>query len=238
MTRADDIRAVLFDKDGTLFDFEGTWNAFAVNLLKDLCGDDGLMLERAAWQIRFDLVTERYLPDSPAITCTNRELAHLLAEVLPQSIDVLEEQIVRQAALAPLVEAAPLKPLLEKLRARGLVLGVMTNDHAEVARAHLGTAGVLEQFDFVAGADSGFGAKPAPGPLLAFAHAKGLPPQQVVMVGDSQHDLAAARAAGMRGVGVLTGMAGRDELGALADVVMPDIGHLIEWIDRQTAGVL
>jgi phosphoglycolate phosphatase len=65
---------------------------------------------------------------------------------------------------------------------------------------------------------------------LAFACALGLDPGRVVMVGDSLHDLVAGRAAGMQTVGVLTGLACRDELAPCADVVLPDIGHLTTWL--------
>jgi phosphoglycolate phosphatase len=51
-----------------------------------------------------------------------------------------------------------------------------------------------------------------------------------VMVGDSLHDLVAGRAAGMQTVGVLTGPACRAELAPCADAVLPDIGHLTEWL--------
>jgi hypothetical protein len=64
-------------------------------------------------------------------------------------------------------------------------------------------------FDFVAGCDSGFGAKPDPGMCLAFAAHLGHAPDTILMVGDSLHDLTAGRAAGMRTVGVLTGIARR-----------------------------
>ena len=46
------------------------------------------------------------------------------------------------------------------------------------------------------------------------------------MVGDSRHDLIAGRAAGMATLGVLTGVAGAEDLAPLADLVRPDIGHL------------
>ena len=42
--------------------------------------------------------------------------------------------------------------------------------------------------------------------------------------------LQAARAAGMRTVGVLTGMAGPEDLMPYADVVLPDIGHIPGWL--------
>ena len=50
------------------------------------------------------------------------------------------------------------------------------------------------------------------------------------MVGDSPHDLVAGRAAGMTAVAVLTGIATEADLGPLADVVLPDIGHLPGWL--------
>jgi phosphoglycolate phosphatase len=56
-----------------------------------------------------------------------------------------------------------------------------------------------------------------------------------VMVGDSQHDLHSGREAGMRVVAVLTGLAGREELSALADVVLPDVSHLPAWISAQNS---
>jgi phosphoglycolate phosphatase len=91
---------------------------------------------------------------------------------------------------------------------------------------------VLEMFDFVAGCDSGWGGKPAPGQLLAFAQHLGIDPAQAAMVGDSTHDLHAARAAGMAAVAVLTGVAEADELAPHADVVLADIGGIAAWLDQ------
>ena len=134
---------------------------------------------------------------------------------------------------APQVEAAPLREVLGRLRGMGLKLGVATNDSEAPARAHL--AGVMDLLDFVAGFDSGHGAKPGPGQCLAFAAAVGLDPRECAMVGDSLHDLTAARAAGMVGVGVLTGPAGRDALEGAADVVLGTIAELPGWIEGRGA---
>ena len=53
------------------------------------------------------------------------------------------------------------------------------------------------------------------------------------MVGDSLHDLQAARAAGMRAVAVLTGLTGRAELAPEADVVLDTIAELPDWVLAQ-----
>jgi phosphoglycolate phosphatase len=140
--------------------------------------------------------------------------------------------INQEAARAPMIEAVPLGPLLDRFRASGLKLGVATNDGEAPARAHLSLAGVVDRFDFIAGYDSGHGAKPGPGMCLGFAAALRLDPARVVMVGDSRHDLEAGRAAGMQVVAVLTGLAEEGELAPHADAVLPDIGHLPAWLGR------
>ncbi|NCQ25599.1 MAG: phosphatase [Rhodobacteraceae bacterium CG17_big_fil_post_rev_8_21_14_2_50_63_15] len=228
MMRAD---GILFDKDGTLFDFHATWSVWAHAVIAHLAEGDAEVMARLAQATHYDLATRRFHSTSPVIACTNREVAECLGRALPgRDLDEIEAHLTRSAEHAPLVPAVPLGPLLEGLAGRGLRLGLMTNDSEYGARAHLGAAGILELFDFVVGFDSGHGAKPAPGPLLAFATAMGLLPARVVMVGDSAHDLVAGRAAGMQTVGVLTGTATRDDLAPLADVVLPDIGYLPAWL--------
>jgi phosphoglycolate phosphatase len=142
----------------------------------------------------------------------------------------LTNRIDASAGQAPMSEAVPLRPLLSALRAKGLRLGVATNDSEAPARQHLANHGITDCFDFIAGYDSGQGAKPGTGMCLAFAREQRLEPSRVAMVGDSRHDLEAGRAAGMRTVAVLTGIAKHDELAPHADVVLPDIGAIPGWL--------
>lgn len=225
------IDAVLFDKDGTLFDFSATWDSWAAGVIADFsCGDQELA-RKLAEGARYDLNARRFLPDSPVIAGTNREAAECFALALPDwPLTKIEAHLSTAAASAPLAQAVPLEPFLKQLRGRGLYLGVMTNDAETVAHAHLGQAGVSDLFDFVAGFDSGFGGKPSPEPLLAFCDQIGCQPSRTIMVGDSAHDLVAGRAAGMGTVGVLTGLATEADLAPLADVVLPHIGHLTDWL--------
>jgi phosphoglycolate phosphatase len=57
-----------------------------------------------------------------------------------------------------------------------------------------------------------------------------LHPAEVVMVGDSLHDLISGRNAGMHTIAVLTGMAEADELSPYADIVLGDIGEIPEYL--------
>ena len=226
------IKGLCFDKDGTLFDFAATWEAWAVAFLLRLCdGDQGKATE-ASKRIGFDLESAKFAPDSVAIAGTPSDIAQALAPLFPQmSIQDMQRVVNDEAERAPQKEAVPLIPLLTDFKERGLALGVATNDAERPARAHLLAAQVVEYFDFIVGSDSGHGGKPAPGQLLAFAAAVDLDPAEIAMVGDSTHDLRAGRAAGMTSIGVLTGLAAQDVLAPFSDVVLPDIGHLPDWLD-------
>ena len=221
------IEAVLLDKDGTLFDFQATWSAPYLDLLDELAPGD--LRGPASEAMGFDEAAGRFRPDSIVIASTSREVAAVLSPVIARAPEEIVAVLGRFGRTTRQVPAVPLEPCLSSLR-RAYRLGLVTNDSEAPARAHLANAGVLELFEFVAGYDSGFGAKPAPGQLLAFADRVGVAPDAVAMVGDSAHDLLAARAAGMVAVGVLTGVAGEAELSGLADVVLPDIGHLEDWL--------
>lgn len=226
-------QGILFDKDGTLFDFQATWGAWAMTCLDRLADGDADLLAVLADRLRFDLAGGCFHPDSFVIAGTPEEIVTEIAPVLPDwtPTEILAE-INGTAAQAQVQPATDLPALVVALRARGLALGVATNDACAAAHQHLDQAGIGGAFDFVAGYDSGFGGKPAPGMLKAFAAALTLEPASVVMVGDSRHDLLAGRAAGMATLGVLTGVATADELSELADAILPDIGGLPAWLDQ------
>ncbi len=225
------VKGLLFDKDGTLFDFQTTWGAWAAAFIDELTGHDASLRPRLADAMHFDANAKIFHPSSPMIALSNRECAEVVSGALPgSSVDDIEQRMIASASNAPLAQATPLAPFLDTMTAQGIALGVMTNDAEAVAHAHLGSAGVADRFVFIAGSDSGYGAKPDPAPLLAFATVTKLDPAHVAMVGDSTHDMMAGQAAGMQTIGVLTGPADEAELSPFADVVLPDIGHIAAWL--------
>ncbi|MEO8242841.1 MAG: HAD family hydrolase [bacterium] len=226
--------AVIFDKDGTLFDFRASWGAWTRSLLAELAAD--LVAARHLGQVLgYDQDSQEFAQSSPVISMTTPEIADLLHPHVPSlTLRQLNDRMNVLAAAAPMVPAVDLRTVLSGLKARGLVLGLATNDTELPARTHLERAGVLDLFDYVVGCDSGWGGKPAPGQLNEFIRRFGLTPARVAMVGDSRHDLDAGRAAGMHAVAVLTGIATQAQLAPHSDVVLPDIGALGGWIDALT----
>jgi phosphoglycolate phosphatase len=85
---------------------------------------------------------------------------------------------------------------LAALRERGLPLACLTNKPLNFARPLLQAKGLADFFAHVFGGDSFERTKPDPLPLLKTCEALGTVPAQTLMVGDSQNDALAARAAG------------------------------------------
>ncbi|WP_238946544.1 phosphoglycolate phosphatase [Vandammella animalimorsus] len=85
---------------------------------------------------------------------------------------------------------------LQGLQALGLPMAVVTNKPMRLARPLLDATGLAGQIEFLYAGDSFARRKPDPYPLLQACERLGQAPQQVLMIGDSANDAAAARAAG------------------------------------------
>lgn len=225
------IKGLLFDKDGTLFDFRATWGGWTRRAAADLATLTNSDVGAFARVLGYDLTTGAFASDSPVIAHTTAEIRDQLLPLVPGiKPAALLERLNDLATDNEMIEAVPLKPLFARFRDMGLRLGLATNDAEGPARAHLSRAGIEGAFDFVSGFDSGFGGKPETGQMNAFLAVTGLDADEVAMVGDSLHDLDAGRAAGMHTVAVLTGIAPREKLAPHADVVFDDIAALPGWI--------
>ncbi len=228
-----DFRGIIFDKDGTLFDFEATWTPWAQKFFLRMCDGDRAKAQNLGLAVGFDLEQGRFERDSIVIAGTPEEIVEGLAPLFPDHSEAAIVSIVNaEAEAAPMVETVPLVPFLKGLKLRGLKLGVATNDAEAPAVAHISAVGADAQFDFICGSDSGYGGKPEPGQIIGFCNAMGISADEVIMVGDSLHDLIAGKAAGCTTIGVLTGLATRDELAPHADVVLRNIGEIPFWLDQ------
>lgn len=227
------IRAVLFDKDGTLVDFDATWGPAGLAVMRDLAGDDAAALARLLAVADYDLAAVRFRPASPVVAGSTGDYGPSWADAVGRAADqAFFDEMDRLFLVHGL---ACLKPLgqpwavFEALAARALPMGIATNDTEASARAQMAALGLDRHLVFYSGWESGHGRKPGPGPVLAFAGAVGLKPQEVAVVGDSLHDLHAARAAGALAVAVLTGPRGaaaRTDLAPFADVMLTALADL------------
>ena len=197
------IRAILFDKDGTLVDFQRTWGPATHVVLSQLCDGDArrLRARRRREPVRSPR-SRKLLPGSPVVIETTYGYGKLWAEALGRPLTRGIRRRDRPAVLPG--HARPPDPdgrregvCSSGFAARGLRLGLMTNDADANTRAQLQRLGLDGLLEFVAAYDFGLRrTSPTPDPVLAFAKYAGVAPAEIAVVGDTVHDLAAARAAG------------------------------------------
>lgn len=233
------VAGILFDKDGTLVDFDATWGAAAHAVMSIMSVGDTEVYARLAAAIHYLAAERRFLPTSPMVAGSTADFVHLWAEALDRTGDAaLCAEIDRHFGVEALQSLSPLgRPaeILATLHDRGFRLGVATNDAEASARAQVERLGLLPYLDFIVGYDSGHGGKPEPGMVTAFARHIAVEPQQVALVGDSIHDLVAARAAGAVAIAVLSGPAERAILEPYADRVIANIAELPDLLQASEA---
>ena len=189
--RFTNIRAVIFDFDGTLFD---ATEAICHALTAALAAHGRAPLPRAEILPRIGRpLYEIFQALEPGATAA-RVQAHVDAY---------------RAAFWPVClthtrEMPGLRVCLDGLRGR-VKLGIATNRSERGARYILEGFGFGADFTAIVALEHVQQVKPHPEAVLTACAQLGVPPAQAVMVGDTADDMAAGRAAGAGAVGVTTG---------------------------------
>ena len=208
---AANLRAVLFDFDGTLADSYPAITA-SVNHVRGLHGLPPLSQDDVKRHV-------------------GRGAAHLLAHTVPVGGPDANTAAYRAHHPSVLHSGTQLLPgaaeLLRLLHGRGLRLGVCSNKPVAFTRElvkHLGLAPLL---DAVLGPEDVARPKPAPDMLLAALQRLGVGAPEALYVGDMSVDVQTARAAG---VAVWVVSTGSEERGALVDAapdgLFSDLGEM------------
>ena len=131
----------------------------------------------------------------------------------------------------PLFEGIP--ALLERLAAAGWLLGVATGKSDRGLAHCLTTHGIAGHFVTLQTADR-HPSKPHPAMLQAAMDAVGAKPSETAMIGDTAYDIAMARAAGVRAIGVTWGYHPPAELIAAGAVaVAQSAGELFALLEAK-----
>jgi phosphoglycolate phosphatase len=234
--RLDGIDLVIFDKDGTLIDFDAMWGPWVIELARRLESLTGRVLAPGLFEaLGYDVTTGRTIAGGPLAATPMARLHELTAELL---IAAGVEEGSARAAVAraweppdPVALARPvadLRPMLSALRAAGCRIAVATSDDRGPTQMTLAGLGIADLVDALACADDGIPVKPAPEMVWAVCRALGVEPARAAVVGDAPADLAMGRAAGAGlVVGVLSGVGRRADLEPFADLVLGSVAELV-----------
>jgi HAD superfamily hydrolase (TIGR01509 family) len=210
---------ICFDLDGTLVDSTADIRAALVHALAEVPPSDARLDEHALGCAGLGLPLDEFFTIA-------RPPPH------PQHGDEGRQRFItayREYYHAHLLDRTRAFPgvaetlaMVEPLREAGLRTAVATTKKTLTAERVLAGLDLAQHFDLILGTEPPMPHKPAPDLLLACATRLGCDPRRGLMVGDTERDVLAGRAAGMRTVGVTYGVLGADGLQPHA----PD--HLID----------
>lgn len=231
------LELAIFDKDGTLIDFQLMWSGWVRDLADRIAAaNDGQRLDELLHDVMgVDVETGRVLPHGGLAATPMVRLRTSLVDAIVEAGVAPDEagRVVDAAwhAPDPVVLARPvtdLGALFASLRAAGIRIAVATSDDrapTERTLAHLGLTDVVEALSC---ADDGHPVKPNPEAVHRICRQLGVPEARAAVIGDSPADLAMGRAAGAGlVVGVLTGVGDRRALAGLADLVLESVAELL-----------
>jgi len=225
--------AWLFDVDGTLLLTEGAAREAFTLAVRDRLGveDD---LRDIPFSGRIEPLIFRDILRKHGRTFDHAEEASFWDSVFSHMRQVLRPG---RGRMMPGIPA-----LLDLLAAEpGWVMGLLTGNMTQMARIKLGHFGLMDRFAFGA-----FGEMASDRDALAralvrrVAREHGVPARRCVVVGDTEHDVTCARAAGARVVAVATGTASQAELAACGpDLLLDDLADpepVLLWARAVAAG--
>jgi len=192
------LRAVLFDIDGTLLDTRDAWVA--------------------AFDAGLEAIRKTSISGSEAARWIGTPIEAIYAERCGLAGDELakavrEFQRIEAESVREGMRAYPgVREALDSLAA--WELAAVTNKRRDTSIEALRVTGLLSLFALVLGGDSVPHKKPAPDPILRAASALGVAPAECAVVGDTENDVLAGKAAGARTIGVTWGYGTRARLDA------------------------
>ncbi|AEY02735.1 phosphoglycolate phosphatase [Oceanimonas sp. GK1] len=184
-----DFELIQFDLDGTLIDSVPQL-AEAINDMLATLGHAGQPVEAVRCWVGngADMLVQR------ALTAAQGEAPD--ADLHRRARALFDEAYAGHADAA-LVFYPGVLDTLERLRTAGKRLALVTNKPYRFVPGILAAGGLTDHFELALGGDSLAEKKPSAAPLLHICERLDVSPARSLMVGDSENDVLAARAAGM-----------------------------------------
>ncbi len=211
------VKAILFDMDGVLCNSEIVSRKAAAEVMKEL--------------YNLDVSPDEFIP------YTGTGEANFLGGVArkynaPFEVESCKEKFFEIYMEKYAVPGAGIgypgaKELVAACRAAGLRTAVASSADLVKVHANLSAADIpLDLFDTIVSADAFVNLKPFPDIFLAAAAKLGINTENCVVIEDAVAGVQAARAAGMRVIGVVTTLAEGDMKDAGPDKILPNISNI------------
>lgn len=236
-----DVTCIVFDKDGTLIDFNLTWGrrmaAWIEAMVSKVDGSTALAGEISR-TLGYDWQQKQVLPDGPtAVTTAVKLVALASGELYKQGLPWHEAETLAIETIIPTLGApfqageiaalGDVKGTLHKLKQAGILIAIATGDDRKPTHEMLAALDIEDLVDAILCGDDPLPEKPDPAVIEGIAQELGVVPDQMLMVGDTVNDMLAGRNAGVAGCIGITGSTGdAAQLAQHADVLLAIIDQI------------
>jgi len=230
-------QAIIFDKDGTLIDFDAMWGDWTLQLADRLQATSNLDIRQSLCECYgYDIVHRKIIPDGKLACAPMWRLRELMIETVEAlGISTMDAAWAVEKAWCvpdPVALARPftdIRKLFMNIHKLGIKIAIATSDDRRPTEAMLAVFGVKDLVAALICADDGVRAKPAPDMVMSLCARMNVDPGQVIVVGDTVADLQMARSAHAGyTIGVLSGVGSLVNLIPLADILIDTIDTLQE----------
>lgn len=234
--------AIIFDKDGTLIDFDVFWVSVSVKAVEEVLEWAGDTVTSVS-DVLLAFGVRDGITDINGVLCkgTYEELGHILYDIMKnsgcdKSCAEVTEALVRSynknsdaGAVKPTCEN--LAFVLSELKKQNKKLAVVTTDNPEITLKCLQKLSICDYFDKIYTDDGKTPTKPDPYCVNDFCQSFCIERERVVMVGDTMTDMNFAKNAGIRAIGIAKSDANRQVLESYADSVIRDPSYIFEVLN-------
>lgn len=236
------VKAIIFDKDGTLLDFDAFWISVAIGAVEDILravnADESLTDELLA-----SIGADRHSALVNGLLCngTYARIAKAFYDVLTNkgySIEYDEfENIVLEAFHNNVSKGRVLpacdniKDVVKKLENMGIKMAVVTTDDKYVTEKCLDDLGIKDMFSRIYTDDGINPSKPNPYYINQFCKDEGIKLNEMLMVGDTLTDMDFAENGGIKAIGVAKSEEGWKLLKSKAYTVVDNISYIFDVIN-------
>lgn len=236
------IKAIIFDKDGTLLDFDAFWISVAIGAVSDILKTVGAN-EALTDDMLASVGADRETASLDGLLCkgTYEQISKAFYDVLTKSeysigygsfYDLVVEAFHNNIPKGRVIPTCDnIKAVFENLQSMKIKTAVVTTDDKYVTEKCLEELGIKEFFNRIYTDDGVNPSKPNPYYITKFCEDEGINPNELLMVGDTLTDMNFAENGKIKAIGVAKSEEGRQLLKSKAYAVVNDISKILYVIN-------
>ncbi|GEP85009.1 putative haloacid dehalogenase-like hydrolase [Staphylococcus piscifermentans] len=233
------LKWILFDKDGTLIDFDMSWMKVGIQMVDEFVERyiSPENAEHAYKTLGVDKDQDQVLPGTPMACGSLDEIIQNFNALAGEDVSEWTRQTSQYLIDHRVPEIKWIEGMtdaLDTLKDAGYQIGILTSDTKKGTEQFIEATNTEAFFDFIISTETNAAEKPNPEVLRPlFDHAPDLKADEIAIIGDSPNDIQTAVNAGLGlSIGVLTGVGQEHEL-QHADYVVQSAPDAVEVLEKK-----